>query len=108
MQRTASSIVQSQQSNLEQNLAGEKENYITGCGYAAGTSVPSCITLSTEARELPPYLNKNIIIRNNIFDTDKDVAILLKDAENIVIENNMANKKDYVKMENCQNVTIAQ
>ena len=85
-----------------------EENYITGCGYAAGTSVPSCITLSTEARELPPYLNKNIIIRNNIFDTDKDVAILLKDAENIVIENNMANKKDYVKMENCQNVTIAQ
>ena len=85
-----------------------EENYITGCGYAAGTSVPSCITLSTEARELPPYLNKNIIIRNNIFDTEKDVAILLKDAENIVIENNMANKKDYVKMENCQNVTIAQ
>ena len=85
-----------------------EENYITGCGYAAGTSVPSCITLSTEARELPPYLNKNIIIRNNIFDTDKDVAILLKDAENIVIENNMANKKDYVKMENCQDVTIVQ
>ena len=83
-----------------------EENYITGCGYAAGASTPSCITLSTEARELPPYLNKNIVIRNNVFDTDKDVAILLKDAENIVVENNMANKKDYVKMENCQNVTV--
>ena len=83
-----------------------EENYITGCGYAAGASTPSCITLSTEARELPPYLNKNIVIRNNVFDTDKNVAVLIKDAENVVIENNMVNKKDYVKMENCQNVTV--
>ena len=83
-----------------------EENYITGCGYAAGASTPSCITLSTEARELPPYLNKNIVIRNNVFDTDKNVAVLIRDAENVVIENNMVNKKDYVKMENCQNVTI--
>ena len=83
-----------------------EENYITGCGYAAGANTPSCITLSTEARELPPYLNKNIVIRNNVFDTDKNVAVLLKDAENIVVENNMANKQDYVKMENCQNITV--
>ena len=83
-----------------------EENYITGCGYAAGASTPSCITLSTEARELPPYLNKNIVIRNNVFDTDKNVAVLIRDAENVVIENNMVNKKDYVKMENCQNVTV--
>lgn len=85
-----------------------EENYITNCGYAAGPSTPSCITLSTEARELPPCLNKNIVIRNNVFDTNKDVAILLKDAENIVVENNMANKKGYVKMENCQNVKISE
>ncbi len=83
-----------------------EENYITGCGYAAGADVPSCITLSTEARERPPFLNKNIVIRNNVFDTDKNVAILLKDAENILVENNMANKKDYVKIENCQNIEI--
>ena len=83
-----------------------EENYITGCGYAAGAYVPSCITLSTEARERPPFLNKNIVIRNNVFDTDKNVAILLKDAENILVENNMANKKDYVKIENCQNIEI--
>ncbi|MBQ8735048.1 MAG: hypothetical protein IJY75_03600, partial [Bacteroidaceae bacterium] len=83
-----------------------EENYITGCGYAAGADVPSCITLSTEARELPPHLNKNIVIRNNVFDTDKAVAVLLKDAENILVENNMANKKDYVRMENCNNVKI--
>ena len=83
-----------------------EENYITGCGYAAGPNVPSCITLSTEARERPPFLNKNIVIRNNVFDTDKNVAILLKDVENVVVENNMANKKDYVKMDNCQNIKI--
>lgn len=83
-----------------------EDNYITGCGYAAGGNTPSCITLSTEARERPPFLNKNITIRNNVFDTDKNVAILLKDAENILVENNMANKKDYVRIENCQNVKI--
>ncbi len=83
-----------------------EENYITGCGYVAGANSPSCITLSTEARERPPFLNKNIIIRNNVFDTDKNVAVLLKDAENILVENNMANKKDYVKIENCQNIEI--
>ena len=83
-----------------------EENYITSCGYAAGGNTPSCITLSTEARERPPFLNKNIVIRNNVFDTDKNVAILLRDAENIIVENNMANKKDYVKIENCQNVKI--
>ena len=83
-----------------------EENYITGCGYEADNSVPSCITLSTEALELPPYLNKNIIIRNNIFDTEKDVAVLLKDAENVLVENNMTQKKDYVKVDNCQNITI--
>ena len=55
---------------------------------------------------MPPHLNKNIVIRNNVFDTDKAVAVLLKDAENIVVENNMANKKDYVRMENCNNVKI--
>ena len=83
-----------------------EENYITGCGYTAGANAPSCITLSTEARERPPFLNKNIIIRNNVFDTDKNVAVLLKDAENIIVENNMANKKEYVKIENCQNIEI--
>ena len=83
-----------------------EDNYITGCGYASGANAPSCITLSTEARQRPPFLNKNIIIRNNVFDTDKNVAVLLKDAENIVVENNMANKTDYVKIENCQNIEI--
>lgn len=83
-----------------------EDNYITGCGYAGGSGTPSCITLSTEARERPPFLNKNIVIRNNVFDTDKEIAILLKDAENIVIKNNMVNKKDFVKMENCNNVKI--
>jgi len=56
---------------------------------------------------LPPYLNRNIVIRNNVFDTDKRVAVLLKDAENVVVSNNMAPRPDYVKVENCQNVEIA-
>ncbi|MBE6209822.1 MAG: hypothetical protein E7128_06280 [Rikenellaceae bacterium] len=84
-----------------------ENNYITGCGYVSGVDAPSCITLSTEAQELPPYLNRNIVIRNNVFDTDKRVAVLLKDAENVVVSNNMAPRPDYVKVENCQNVEIA-
>ncbi len=83
-----------------------ENNYITGCGYISGDDAPSCITLSTEAQERPPYLNRNIIIRNNVFDTDKRVAILLKDGENIVVRNNMATHGDYVKVENCRNIDI--
>jgi polygalacturonase len=84
-----------------------ENNYITGCGYVSGADAPSCITLSTEAQEQPPYLNKNIVIRNNVFDTEKRVAVLLKDAENVVVGNNMTSHSDYVKVENCQNIEIA-
>ena len=69
-------------------------------------SVPSCITLSTEAQELPPCLNRNIVIRNNVFDTEKPIAVLLKDAENVVVANNTTSKKNYVATENCRNVKV--
>lgn len=85
-----------------------EENYITGCGYAASDDTPSCITLSTEALVTPPQLNRNIVIRNNVFDTEKPTAVLLKDARDVVVENNTVQSKDYVRIENCRNVTIAE
>lgn len=93
------------ESGPAENVLVEK-NYITGCGYAMDDSVPSCITLSTEAQELPPCLNRNIVIRNNVFDTEKPIAVLLKDAENVVVANNTTGKKNYVTTENCRNVKV--
>lgn len=83
-----------------------EENYITGCGYAADDDTPSCVTLSSEALATPPRLNRNIIIRNNVFDTDKRTAVLLKDARDVVVEHNTTQRKDYVRMENCREVTV--
>ncbi|MBP3426061.1 MAG: right-handed parallel beta-helix repeat-containing protein [Rikenellaceae bacterium] len=85
-----------------------ENNYITDCGYVSGADAPSCITLSTEALERPPYLNRNIVIRNNVFDTDKRVAVLLRDAENVEVSNNMTTHPNYVRVENCQNIEIAE
>ena len=83
-----------------------EDNYISGCGYCGGTNTPSCVTLSTEASERPPYVNHDIEIRNNIFDTDKPIAVLLKDGENIKVHDNKVSHGDYVRIENCRNVTI--
>lgn len=83
-----------------------EDNYISGCGYNGGAKTPSCVTLSTEASEQPPYVNHHIVIRNNIFDTDKPVAVLLKDGEYIEVYDNKATRKDYVRTDNCRNLTI--
>lgn len=83
-----------------------EDNYISGCGYNGGANTPSCVTLSTEASERPPFVNHHIVIRNNIFDTDKPVAVLLKDGEYIEVYDNKATRKDYVRTENCRNLTI--
>lgn len=83
-----------------------EDNYISGCGYNGGDDTPACVTLSTEALETPPYVNHHIVIRNNVFDTDKPVAVLLRDGENIQVLDNKATRKNYVKIDNCRNVTI--
>lgn len=83
-----------------------EDNYISGCGYNGGIDVPSCVTLSTEASERPPFVNHHIVIRNNIFDTDKPVAVLLKDGEHIEVYDNKATRTGYVRTDNCRNITI--
>lgn len=87
-----------------------ENNYISGCGYDTAEGVPSCITLSTEASKTPPFVNRNILIRNNIFDSDSPIAILLKDGENITVTNNLFtgdnDPTDRIKLENTRNITI--
>ncbi|MDE6086751.1 MAG: right-handed parallel beta-helix repeat-containing protein [Muribaculaceae bacterium] len=89
-----------------------EDNYISGCGYDASERTPSCITLSTEASQTPPHVNRNIVIRHNIFDSDRPVAILLKDGENISVYDNIFNPAFSTQLpivvENCSNVTIRQ
>lgn len=91
-----------------------EDNYISDCGYDGNNDVPACITLSTEASETPTFVNRNIIIRNNILDSPKSVLILLKDGENITVKDNLVpqsfstdgNKHSYIKIENCRSVNL--
>lgn len=83
-----------------------EDNVIYNCSRDNGPSEASCIMTSTESPETPPQANRNIVIRNNIFVTDKPTAILLQDARDVVIENNFINSDNYVKQINCSNVTI--
>lgn len=82
-----------------------ENNYISGCGHC-NSRTPTGILLSTEAPERTPYVNRNIIIRNNVFDSDRPNIIALKDGENISILNNSVSYPDFVTVDNCQNVTI--
>lgn len=62
--------------------------------------------LRSETSHPSPYINRNIIIRNNIFDDEGDTEIWLKNAENIQVMDNWTKSSDYVKQSNCKNVVI--
>ena len=83
-----------------------ENNYISHCGEEGGQGTASCVMVSTEARATPPHVNRNIIIRNNVFDSYQPFAILLQDAENVDISNNLTVTADEVKTENCRNIRI--
>lgn len=83
-----------------------ENNYISHCGEEGNPSTASCVMVSTEATATPPHVNRNIIIRNNLFDSYQPFAILLQDAENVDISNNLTTTADEVKIENCRNIRI--
>ena len=83
-----------------------ENNYISGCN-TNDTEGPSCVMVGIEAPGTPPRLNRNILIRNNIFDTNCRTAILLRDAEHVVVKDNVINRRDYVKEINCRDVSIS-
>ncbi len=82
-----------------------ENNYICNCGYASPQEA-SAIMLRSETSHPSPYINRNIIIRNNIFDDEGDTEIWLKNAENIQVMDNWTKSSDYVKQSNCKNVVI--
>ena len=84
-----------------------ENNYISHCGEGGGDGTASCVMVGSEAQKTPPYINRNIIIRNNVFDSPKPFAILLQDAENVEIKNNVTAKPSYVKSEHSRNVRVA-
>ncbi|MCH5215833.1 MAG: hypothetical protein J1F10_02745 [Muribaculaceae bacterium] len=84
-----------------------EDNYIYDCGHNnSNEDYPSCVSLSTEAPECPPFVNHHIEIRNNVFDTNKRIAVLLKDGEFINVSNNKVSYGNYVRIENCRNVEV--
>lgn len=82
-------------------------NYISNCGIACGDNDGSCVRTSTESPETPPYVNRNITIRDNVFQIDNPIAIYLEDAEKVNIYGNLCNQPDYVKTSNCGEVNVA-
>mgnify|MGYP003230020184 CR=1 FL=1 len=62
--------------------------------------------LRSETSQKSPYVNRNIIIRNNIFDNEGTIDVWLKNAENVQIMNNLTKTADYVRQSNCKNVII--
>jgi len=80
-------------------------NYIYGCGTDVSSGV-SGVMVTTEAPATPAKVNRNIVISNNIFDSAGKTAILLRDADNVVISGNVVDGDDYVEQHNCSNVTV--
>jgi hypothetical protein len=70
-------------------------------GYRA-----SCIMLTTEAPQTPPLINRNITIRENRFQSDRPVSILLQDAQGVSITGNQFIGGNGIEQRNCDNVVI--
>lgn len=66
----------------------------------------SCIMLTTEAPKTPPLVNRNIIIRDNHFQSERPVSILLQDAENVSITDNQFIGGSGIEQKNCDNIAI--
>ena len=73
----------------------------TADGYRA-----SAVMLTTEAPQTPPRINRDITIRQNIFQSERPVSILLQDAEDVNIEGNEFIGGSGIEQRNCDNNTI--
>lgn len=83
-----------------------ENNFISSCGYTLPETEASCVGTSTESPEMPTQVNKNIIIRNNTFYTDRKYAIVLHDTKDVTIENNLVGSNFNIKTDNCKNIKV--
>lgn len=66
-----------------------EDNYIINSGYGQGTQDGTAINVDVSSvKSIPPLLNKNIIIRNNIIQAVGKRAIYVRGARNVQILNN--------------------
>ncbi|MBQ7526603.1 MAG: right-handed parallel beta-helix repeat-containing protein, partial [Bacteroidaceae bacterium] len=70
-------------------------------GYRA-----SGVMLTTEAPQTPPHVNRDITIRGNRFESERPVAILLQDAENVIITDNDFIGGSGIEQQNSDNIAI--
>ena len=80
-------------------------NHIQHTGTDGGYRA-SCLMLTTEAPQTPPHVNRNITIRDNRFQSDRPVSILLQDARDISITGNQFVGNSGIQQQNCDNVVI--
>ena len=80
-------------------------NHIHQTGTADGYRA-SAVMLTTEAPQTPPRINRDITIRQNIFQSERPVSILLQDAEDVNIEGNEFIGGSGIEQRNCDNITI--
>lgn len=73
----------------------------TADGYRA-----SGVMLTTEAPQTPPHVNRDITIRGNRFESERPVAILLQDAENVTITDNDFIGGSGIEQQNSDNIAI--
>ena len=73
----------------------------TADGYRA-----SSVMLTTEAPQTPPRVNRGITIRDNRFQSDRPVSILLHDAEGVSITGNHFIGGSGIQQQNCDGITI--
>ena len=73
----------------------------TADGYRA-----SCLMLTSEAPQTPPHINRDITIKDNCFQSDRPVSILLQDAEGILITGNDFIGGSGIEQKNCDGITI--
>ncbi len=83
-----------------------EDNHIEHCGHCGHPSQPTCVLVNTDARQTPGFVNHDIIIRNNIFITDRRPAVMIRDASDVSLTGNKSSLDNYVVTDNCQNITI--
>ncbi len=87
-----------------------ENNYISRCFAFKNESLPengpSILMISTEAPETPPYVNGNVIIRNNVFEANGCFPMEFFDTENVQIYGNRCDEPLTVKQHHCRNIVI--
>ena len=82
-----------------------ENNDIRGAGTDSGYRATG-IMVTTESPETPPHVNRNILIRNNYIEGSHPTAILLHDAQDVEIYDNIFAGGHEIQQSNCSNIRL--